>query len=438
MNRDKWNKADKVLAAAGGVFAVSLYAVARFPESVFLQGVHFCAEAALVGGIADWFAVTALFEKPFGFPYHTAILPRRRHEFMDAMVQLIRQEFFSHRKIFSLLKNMKLQQQAVGWLENEEIQAFIKKKLQAKIEREIADMDFSCTSTALAENIRGAIKEIPFSTALGWLCEQAEGEVGKDFLRELAAYLRVKAATPEMRNSIMLFLEKYQQEKTQAQGLMAQFLSGLASAMGVLNLDEAADIIQKNIILLLENTSAVNSAEHREFQQALIQELKALENNNAFISTFNCFRDNFAEALPLEDMLLESFEKIKKTTQVDVSSEDKALIVNQDSGSPALIIEEYLMGIFLQIPEKLLCDEMLHACFERLLHDASARCMLYAREISERIVRTVLADLSDEKLNQLVYEKVEPDMLWIRMNGSIVGSIVGLFIFIIMKVVESV
>ena len=65
-----WNKADRVLFLAFLVFLLALFVHLQLPHSVFASGFLFCAEAALVGGIADWFAVTALFRKPLGFPYH--------------------------------------------------------------------------------------------------------------------------------------------------------------------------------------------------------------------------------------------------------------------------------------------------------------------------------------------------------------------------------
>ena len=44
-----------------------------------------------------------------------------------------------------------------------------------------------------------------------------------------------------------------------------------------------------------------------------------------------------------------------------------------------------------------------------------------------------MARLTDEQLNHIVYDKVEPDMLWIRMNGSIVGAVIGLLLFLILE-----
>ena len=78
-----WNKADKTLLAAAAIFCFALCLNIQYKDNVYAKGFLFCAEAALVGGIADWFAVTALFEKPLGFPWHTAILPRRRQSFIE-------------------------------------------------------------------------------------------------------------------------------------------------------------------------------------------------------------------------------------------------------------------------------------------------------------------------------------------------------------------
>ena len=52
-----WNKADKTLLLALVVFFFSLCVHLQYPHSVVADGMLFCAEAALVGGIADWFAV---------------------------------------------------------------------------------------------------------------------------------------------------------------------------------------------------------------------------------------------------------------------------------------------------------------------------------------------------------------------------------------------
>lgn len=57
--------------------------------SVWEELLFFVIQSALIGSIADWFAVTALFEKPLGFPYHTELLYRHRDRIIDGIARLI-------------------------------------------------------------------------------------------------------------------------------------------------------------------------------------------------------------------------------------------------------------------------------------------------------------------------------------------------------------
>ena len=66
-----WNKADTALLGSFLFFLLSLGLHLHFPQTLWPEGLLMVSEAALVGGVADWFAVTALFRKPLGFPYHT-------------------------------------------------------------------------------------------------------------------------------------------------------------------------------------------------------------------------------------------------------------------------------------------------------------------------------------------------------------------------------
>jgi len=68
--------ATALLAAMAAVFAAATW---YLPPTGWTGAVRAFAEAALVGGLADWFAVTALFRRPLGLPIpHTAIVPRAK------------------------------------------------------------------------------------------------------------------------------------------------------------------------------------------------------------------------------------------------------------------------------------------------------------------------------------------------------------------------
>src|SRR3954470_10541039 len=85
-------------AVATGLLVVmaAVFVAARMLEPSYpsLAYVKSFAEAAMVGGLADWFAVTALFRHPLGLPIpHTAIIPRNKDRIGEALAGFIRENF---------------------------------------------------------------------------------------------------------------------------------------------------------------------------------------------------------------------------------------------------------------------------------------------------------------------------------------------------------
>jgi len=75
------------------------------------------AEAGMVGGMADWFAVTALFRHPLGIPIpHTAIIPENKDRIAETMAQFLRDNFLIPPVVARRLKNMNLAGAAGDWL----------------------------------------------------------------------------------------------------------------------------------------------------------------------------------------------------------------------------------------------------------------------------------------------------------------------------------
>ena len=85
-------------AAATGLLVVMavIFVAARLlePRYPWLQWVKAFAEAGMVGGLADWFAVTALFRHPLGLPIpHTAIIPRNKDRIGDSLANFLKENF---------------------------------------------------------------------------------------------------------------------------------------------------------------------------------------------------------------------------------------------------------------------------------------------------------------------------------------------------------
>ena len=97
-----------MLVLMGAIFAASHWAMEAYPG--WAQGLGYVnafAEAAMVGGLADWFAVTALFRHPLGLPIpHTAIIPRKKDRIADTMAQFLRDNFLTPSVVARRMRRM--------------------------------------------------------------------------------------------------------------------------------------------------------------------------------------------------------------------------------------------------------------------------------------------------------------------------------------------
>ncbi|HVZ99539.1 MAG TPA: DUF445 domain-containing protein [Caulobacterales bacterium] len=75
------------------------------------------AEAAMVGGLADWFAVTAIFRRPFGLPIpHTAVIPRNKNRIADALGEFVTVNFLAPAVVAQRLEKQDLATALAGQL----------------------------------------------------------------------------------------------------------------------------------------------------------------------------------------------------------------------------------------------------------------------------------------------------------------------------------
>ena len=107
--------ASGLLFAMAALFVASSLTLVRWPALGFVRAF---AEAAMVGACADWFAVTALFRRPFGLPIpHTAIIPRSKDRIGDALGRFIVENFLSPRVLDAKLRQLELAAWGAAWLQ---------------------------------------------------------------------------------------------------------------------------------------------------------------------------------------------------------------------------------------------------------------------------------------------------------------------------------
>src|SRR6187431_3085452 len=109
----------KFLATAALCLCVTVFAAARAlqPRWPLLGFVAAFAEAATIGGIADWYAVVALFKRPLGLPIpHTAIIPENQNRIADNLGRFIEVNFLAEKTVRKKLNEVDFASLVADWL----------------------------------------------------------------------------------------------------------------------------------------------------------------------------------------------------------------------------------------------------------------------------------------------------------------------------------
>ena len=113
LDRMKW-WAVALLVFASVIFVVARYFEGRYP---WLGIVRATAEASMIGGLADWFAVTALFRHPLGIPIpHTAIIPSRKDRVGQTLGAFVQKNFLNRDVVVAKLHTLNAAQRLARWM----------------------------------------------------------------------------------------------------------------------------------------------------------------------------------------------------------------------------------------------------------------------------------------------------------------------------------
>ena len=419
-----WNKANAALVSSALFFLFALYLHLHVPSAIWTDGLLMVSEAALVGGVADWFAVTALFRRPLGFPYHTAILPRRRDSFIHAIVVMVQKEFFSRRKIFRHIEKIHLFPMLQEFLHKETTETRMTGTVLHFIRASFLRKKNKKAIAYLAERLKGILlREDPSELMNRFDALFRTNEWDRKALVRISHLLAQEVSTEETQQSIRNALAELEREK-----IGDGFLSRLLEVTNTVNLDEGAELIQRHTCHVLNELGR----EHSPLQEnaiALLHDcIGDLRQDAELLRLARELQERLACELPIEETLGRLFQGLRNHFQMDLQREVDPIAEHMPAfytHLQSILHVEYQHMLFL-IEER----TELQKIITKVLYDLLARSALHAQTLVGVIVGNVLSRLTDEELNHLVYDKVEEDLLWIRVNGSLVGGCIGLLLFI--------
>ncbi|WP_417619077.1 DUF445 domain-containing protein [Parasphingorhabdus sp.] len=170
----------KIIATGMLVVMAIIYVTSKSYEAVHpaIGFVRAFAEAAMVGGLADWFAVTALFRHPMGLPIpHTAIIPRNKDRIGDTLANFLKDNFLISRLVAQRMRHVDLASGIGRFLQSP---SGGEGRLKFGASRLLGDAIASLDKDRLGTMFKGAIKRqavgLDIATPMGQILEAVMAE----------------------------------------------------------------------------------------------------------------------------------------------------------------------------------------------------------------------------------------------------------------------
>ena len=182
----------KGTATALLLVAAVVYLLARRAEDGGAAGwvgfVRAAAEAGMVGGLADWFAVTALFRRPLGLPIpHTAIIPTRKDALGRSLSDFVGANFLSEQVVRDRLAQADVTGRVGRWLAEPANAERVTAELASLLRGAIGVLRDADVQAVLEPAVRRRLAEVPVGPALGRLLGDAVADGAHHKLVDLVA-----------------------------------------------------------------------------------------------------------------------------------------------------------------------------------------------------------------------------------------------------------
>jgi uncharacterized membrane-anchored protein YjiN (DUF445 family) len=412
LRRMKW-WATGLFLLAGAVYAA---AQAFERQQPWLSWVAITAEAAMVGAIADWFAVTALFHHPFGLRFipHTAIIPRNKERIAAGLSHFIQANFLTGAAVVQRIRDFQPARTLYGWLlrpENAEAVATYATRLTAYVLEALDDERVAnYLHQTLARRLRAADVAGGAAQLLDILTE------GKRHHELLEAALR---ALDEL-----LAREDTQAYLAGEVAKSAPLLKWLSDWLG-LKLDERAAL--KIVEVAVKKISEVrHDRDHelrRRFDEFVAGFIARLKADEALREKIHQLRDEALDSPALAGYIAGLWQDLRAW-----------LAAQEDRRSSSL--HQRVTAMLEALGRTLRADREIQAWIdEQILRAAPALVEEHRAKIGAFIEDQIMG-WQEEKLVAELERHIGPDLQYIRINGTLVGGLAGLCIAALTQLVK--
>ncbi|HET7366456.1 MAG TPA: DUF445 domain-containing protein [Burkholderiales bacterium] len=410
--RMKW-LATGLLVLAGAVYVA---AQAFEPAYPWLYYVSVTAEASMVGAIADWFAVTALFHHPLGLRFipHTAIIPRNRQRLATGLSHFIQTNFMTSAAVVQRIRDFQPARTLYGWLlrvENAEAVATYVTRLTAYL---LGAMDDERVRGFLQQAIIGRLKDADIASGAA----------------ELLDVLTENKRHHELLNAALAALDELL-ARAETQGYIAGEVAKSAPL-----LKWFSDLFQ----LKLDERAALRIVE------VAVQKIKEVRNSesHALRERFDAYVAGFIARLKSDDALRGRVHRLRDDALASpalaaylggVWDELRAWLAAEHDRRPASL-HQRITGMLEALGRTLRADREMQAWIDEQILNGAASVVEEHRAKIGRFIEDQIMSWQQQKLVAELERHIGPDLQYIRINGTLVGGLAGLLIAAITQLVR--
>lgn len=368
------------------------------PES-WMAWVHAFAEAGMVGALADWFAVVALFRHPLGLPIpHTAIIPRRKDEIGHSLARFVAEHFLHPDVVRSKLEKSAMSAHIVVWLKAEDGK-------QRLVDAIIRFLRWGVGAWR-EDNVRAFLRRLSVQQL-----QRAEmGPLLSRMLEWLVHDGRHQALlTQVLRYAVVILHDHREAIRGNVQKESPWWLPGFVDDRIV------QQMLERIENLLFQMALDPDHAMRAEFDRMLSHWIKELRSSPQLQRRINEIKQNALDNEALQDYLYRIWTDLVAGIDRDIASEDS-------------IISSELNRVIGDLAQNLENDPAMQASIDRWLIDSAVVLVADNRHAIASLISDTVAGWDAQETTERVELAIGSDLQFIRINGTLVGGLVGVLL----------
>lgn len=360
------------------------------------------SEAAMVGALADWFAVTALFHYPMGLKIpHTNLIQNSKEKIGDNLGNFVVDNFLSPKNIRPYILKLKIAHLIGNWLHQEKNQNILIRECSAIILDVLSKIENKTATKFIEEKLKNLAQDIKPNILIG---NELDYLIDKNIHQQFISYLSLEIKK-HLDNHQEIVRERVQKE---SYSFIPKFID-----------NSIADKITQGIIQYFnEIQQDSNHAIRLEITQKLKKFSIELKTDTQWEQELNSLKNNLLESDRLQTYTEEIWNSIQNGIYQELYSENSSLKI-------------YIKKNIKNFAENLQKDELLQYKIDHWARTTAYKYILKHRHHFGGLISSTMGNWEGRELSQKLELEVGKDLQYIRINGTIVGGLVGLLLYTI-------